>query len=195
MEASLTPEHVSNPTNVVPDTGLKDEISHLEINFMANNSESELDRLDYRIMRILASDARSSDVAIGETVGLSSNAVARRRRILEENGVIERYAAEFNLDRLGCGILVLVQIELESQSDDALTRFEVAIQACKAVSKCWFVSGDVDFLVLVHVPSLKDYDDTYRQQLSSLPNVSRIRSSFVLRNVIDRSTAPSILEA
>ena len=161
---------------------------------MRKNESYSPDRLDYRIMRILASDARSSDVNIGETVGLSSNAVARRRKMLEDSGVIERYAAEFNLDLMGCGIQVLVQIELEAQSDEALRKFEIAIQSCKAVSKCWFVSGDVDFLALLHVPSLRDYDDTYRHELSSLPNVSRIRSSFVLRNVVDRSTAPSVLE-
>ncbi|MGV7120066.1 MULTISPECIES: Lrp/AsnC family transcriptional regulator [unclassified Sphingopyxis] len=155
----------------------------------------ELDRLDYRIMHILASDARSSDVAIGEAVGLSSNAAARRRRLLEGHGVIERYTAQFDLDRLGFGILVLVQMELVSQSDDALDRFEAAIQKCSAVSKCWFVSGDVDFLALVHVPSLHDFDETYRQELSSLPNVARIRSSFVLRSVIDRPTALRVLES
>lgn len=161
---------------------------------MTKNESHSLDRLDYRIMRILASDARSSDVMIGEAVGLSSNAVARRRKILEESRIIQRYAAEFNLELMGCGILVLVQIELASQSDDALRKFEMAIQSCRAVSKCWFVSGDIDFLALVHVPALRDYDETYRQELSSLPNVSRIRSSFVLRNVIDRSTAPRVLE-
>lgn len=161
---------------------------------MRKNESEMLDRLDYRIMRILASDARSSDVMIGEAVGLSSNAVARRRKILEDTGVIEQYAAEFNLDRLGCGILVLVQIELASQSDEALRQFELGIQSCKSVSKCWFISGDIDFLALLHVPSLQDYDETYRQELSNLPNVSRIRSSFVLRNVMTRSTAPRVLK-
>jgi DNA-binding Lrp family transcriptional regulator len=165
------------------------------IAFMTISADMPLDRLDYRILRALVAEGRSSDVSIGEAVGLSSNAVARRRRSLEERGVIGGYTAELDLDRMGYGVLVLVQMELMSQSDEALTRFEAAIQTCRSVSKCWFVSGDVDFLALVHVPSLKDYDETYRKQLSSLPNVSRIRSSFVLRNVIDRSTPPNVLGA
>ncbi|KQN03862.1 MULTISPECIES: Lrp/AsnC family transcriptional regulator [unclassified Sphingomonas] len=161
---------------------------------MTKTDAVDLDRIDYRILRVLSSQGRSSDVAIGEEAGLSSNAVARRRRQMEESGVIAGYSADINLRRIGYGLLILVQIELASQSDRAIGEFEQAIQRCTAVSKCWFVSGDVDFLALVHVTSLEDYDETYRQELSILPNVAKIRSSFVLRRVLDRATPPSAIK-
>lgn len=160
---------------------------------MTENDIHIPDRLDYRIMQILATEARSSDVAIGEQIGLSSNAVARRRKLLEDRGFIGHYAAAFDLELMGYGTLVIVQFELVSQSDEALRKFEMGIQSCQSISKCWFISGDIDFLAILHVPSLNDYDETYRKELSTLPNVSKIRSSFALRKVMDRSIAPRII--
>ena len=60
---------------------------------------------------------------------------------------------------------------------------------------CAFVSGDTDFLMILNVQSLEDYDMIYRKELSVLPHVARIRSSFVLREVANRQIAPAILQS
>eukprot|EP01032_Pedospumella_encystans_P003006 gene3006-3539_t len=51
---------------------------------MTDSGIADIDAIDYRILRELASDGRASDVALSERVHLSSTAVARRRKILEE---------------------------------------------------------------------------------------------------------------
>ncbi|MFN3582324.1 Lrp/AsnC family transcriptional regulator [Phenylobacterium sp.] len=159
---------------------------------MSKTEPLDLDDIDYRILRELSADGRASDVFLGEKINLSSTAVARRRRSLEERGAVLSYSANLNLPRLGFGVVVFVAIELSSQAENALVEFEREVVKCPSISYCGFVSGDTDFLIMLNVESFEDYDRVYRRELSTLPHVARIRSSFVLREVTRRSTPPVV---
>lgn len=143
-------------------------------------------------MRALTEDGRMSDVLLGERVHLSSTAAARRRKILEERGAIAGYTATLDMPMLGLGIVVMVAIELNSQAEQVLNEFEAAVVRCPSVTFCSFVSGDTDFLMMVHVRSFDDYDRIYRSELAMLPHVAKIRSSFVMRRVNQRNVPPAI---
>jgi DNA-binding Lrp family transcriptional regulator len=162
--------------------------------FLANSGTATLDATDYRILRELCSDGRVPDVMLGERVNLSSTAVARRRKILEESGVIAGYNAKINMLSLGFTGVVMVAIELSSQAEHVLVEFEREVIKCPSISYCGFVSGDTDFVIMIHVNSFNDYDRIYRKELSSLPHVSRIRSSFVMREVARRITPPVVFD-
>ncbi|MEO7170908.1 MAG: AsnC family transcriptional regulator, partial [Sphingomonas sp.] len=97
---------------------------------MNDSGISDIDAIDYRILRELASDGRASDVALSERVHLSSTAVARRRKILEERGAVRGYSADLDMARLGFGIVVIVMIELRSQAENVLMEFETAVVKC-----------------------------------------------------------------
>lgn len=161
---------------------------------MEDEDARTIDPTDYRILRELMRDGRMSDVHLGDRVHLSSTATARRRKILEEQGVIRGYTADLDLARLGFSIMVMVAIELSSQAEQVLNDFETAVVKCPSVSFCSFVSGDTDFIMIVHVRSFDDYDRVYRSELSTLPHVARIRSSFVMREVSNRNVAPIVVE-
>jgi len=161
---------------------------------MKESGRPMLDDADYRILRALSEDGRASDVVIGERVHLSSSSVARRRKVMEENGVIAGYDARLDMAKLGFSGVVVVSIELASQAEHILQEFELEVVKCPSISYCGFVSGDTDFLILIHVSSFNDYDTIYRQELSILPHVARIRSSFVLRQVARRVNPPAILK-
>jgi Lrp/AsnC family transcriptional regulator, leucine-responsive regulatory protein len=161
---------------------------------MKDSGKLMLDDADYRILRALSEDGRASDVVIGERVHLSSSSVARRRKVMEESGVIAGYDARLDMAKLGFSGVVVVSIELASQAEHVLQEFEQEVVKCPSISYCGFVSGDTDFLILIHVSSFNDYDTIYRQELSILPHISRIRSSFVLRQVARRVNPPAILQ-
>lgn len=155
----------------------------------------QLDETDFRLMRALVTDGRASDVWLGDKVHLSSTAVARRRKILEEVGYIADYSANLDVRSLGYGAQVIVSIELVSQAENILQDFENAVQQSPSMRFCAFVTGDTDFLMILSVQSLEDYDMIYRKELSGLPHVARIRSSFVLREVANRHIAPVVLRS
>ncbi len=157
--------------------------------------QHQLDDTDFRLLRALVSDGRASDVWLGEKVHLSSTAIARRRKILEEAGYILGYSANLNLRPLGFSTLVIVSISLVSQAENVLQDFERAVLQSPSMRFCAFISGDTDFLMILNVQSLEDYDSIYRKELSVLPHVARIRSSFVVREVASRRIAPAVLQA
>ena len=159
----------------------------------AENGINDLDNTDFRILRALVEDGRAPDVVLGEQVNLSSTATARRRKILEERNIVSGYSAIIDRKKLGFTISVLVLIELSSQAESNVLEFEQAVLKCPSMSFCSFISGENDFMMLIDVTSFDDYDRIYRIELSNLPYVSKIRSSFLMREVARRRVAPVVV--
>ena len=100
---------------------------------MESDFARNLDRLDFTLLREVASNARASHVELGKAIGLSATACARRLAALEEDDFIEGYHAALGLRALGLSTTVIVRITLESQSEDALKAFETAVMKCLSV--------------------------------------------------------------
>jgi Lrp/AsnC family transcriptional regulator, leucine-responsive regulatory protein len=154
----------------------------------------ELDRLDTMILAELSANARVSQVELAERVGLSSTAIARRQKTLEDEGFIKGYQAMLDLDLMGLSTTVLVRIALESQSDEALRSFEAGVVKCPSVVRCFLMSGSDDYIAVVLARDIQDFERIHRTELSRLPRVSRIQSSFALRDVVNRSVPPIMFE-
>ncbi len=147
----------------------------------------ELDELDRAILRELQVDGRMTSTELAERVGLSPSATLRRIRRLEESGVIDRYVMLLNPVALGRSVSVFVEMSLDSQAEDVLDEFEVAIRAAPEVMSCHLMAGDADYLVHVVCVDVADYERVHRQHLAQLPHVSRLRSIFAIREVCART--------
>src|SRR5882724_8722424 len=152
----------------------------------------EIDKIDTTILSELTANARASQVEISARVGLSSTAIARRQKALEENGFIRGYQAVLDLRRFGLSTTVLVRITLESQSEDALKSFEAGVVECPSVVRCFLMSGSDDYLLIVLARDIEDFERIHRTELSRLPRVARIQSSFAMREVVNRAVPPVI---
>jgi DNA-binding Lrp family transcriptional regulator len=152
------------------------------------------DRTDLKILQELSRDSRQSLVELAERVGLSTTAVARRQKALEQAGVIKAYHLGLDLRQLGYSITVLVRITLDSQSDEALRSFESGVAECPAVMRCFLMSGTDDYLALVVAKDIDDFERIHRTELSRLPRVSRIQSSFAIRDVVQRFAPLSLFQ-
>jgi Lrp/AsnC family transcriptional regulator, leucine-responsive regulatory protein len=155
--------------------------------------ETKLDALDRAILGALLEDGRLSQVELAERVPLSATAIARRIRALEERGVIEGYQARVSREALGLSITVIVQIGLKSQNEDLLKSFEEAVVKAPSVVSCHLMSGEDDYLVTVMARDLADFERIHKEQLSRLPGVARLKSSFALRDVASRLLPASCL--
>lgn len=151
-----------------------------------------LDKIDATILSELTENARVSQVELAARVGLSSTAVARRQRALEEEGLIRGYQAVLDLGRFGLATTVVVRITLDSQSDEALTAFEAGVLDCPSVVRCFLMSGSDDYVVIVLARDIEDFERIHRTELSRLPRVARLESSFALREVVNRAVPQSV---
>ena len=145
-----------------------------------------LDALDKSILTALLADGRQSQVELAERVPLSATAIARRIRALEERGVISGYQAQVSRAALGLTMMAIVQISLKSQSEELLVAFEKAVAAAPSIISCHMMSGEDDYIITVLARDLADFERIHKEQLSRLPGVARLRSSFVLREVVSR---------
>jgi DNA-binding Lrp family transcriptional regulator len=143
-----------------------------------------LDDTDRSLLRLLRADGRMSNAALAEAVGLSPSACLRRLRLLEHRGVIRGYTAIIAEAPLRDGVIVIVQITLERQTDDSMQRFETAVRRCPEVRECYLMTGMSDYLLRVEARDAADYERIHKDSLSRLPGVARIQSSFAIRSVV-----------
>ena len=110
-------------------------------------------------------------------------ACLRRIRILERAGIISRYVAVLDQDKVGLPVSVFVSIKLESQRQQALDRFTKAIARWPEVLECYLMTGPRDYLLRVVVSDLAAYERFLKQKLTTVDGVSSIESSFALEQV------------
>ena len=126
---------------------------------------SFMEKLDRRILALLARDGRMSYTDIGKETGLSTSAAQQRVRRLEQRGVIKGYTAILDSAELGLMVTAFVAIKPfdPGQPDDTPER----LQDIPEIISCYSVAGDASYLLKVQVPGMA--------QLESL--LARIRSA------------------
>ncbi|MDE3161632.1 MAG: Lrp/AsnC family transcriptional regulator [Acidobacteriota bacterium] len=144
-----------------------------------------LDDLDAAILRHLERNGRATNFDVGEAVGLSASAASRRIQALEASGIIRGYRAVVDDRLLGKHITVYIRVTLERQSASVLSAFEGAVRRCHDIVSCHLMAGQFDYMLVARVGGIDDYGRLHRSELSRLPGVTRLETSFALRNVLD----------
>jgi len=142
-----------------------------------------MDRIDRKILDLLAADSRLTGEQLGEQVGLSPSAAHRRVKALEESGAILGYRARLSRAARGNPSTVFVQVTLTDQRQATMLAFEEALARTRQVAEAHLMSGQSDYLVKVLVPGDDSYERIHREILSALPGVQRLVSQFTIRTL------------
>lgn len=151
----------------------------------------QLDRIDRNILRKLVSDGRATVSEVAEEAGLSQSACTRRIQALERSGAIVGYGASLDERGLGCRITALVDVTLNTQAEEVLHAFEIAVATINGVVECALVSGAHDYRLRIVCRDLEDYERIHRE-LGKAPGVANINSSFILRSIATRGIYDAI---
>lgn len=149
-----------------------------------------LDSIDWKILSLLQSDARISNVELADAVGLSPSPCLARVRALEQAGYISRYVSLLDALKVGLKVSVFIQVALEKQVEKALEIFETAIRERPEVMECYLMTGEADYLLRVLVPDIQALEAFIMQFLSRVPGVGNIKSSFALKQVKYQTALP-----
>ena len=153
-----------------------------------------LDKLDKAILRRLQSNGRETYEVVGEQVGLSSSAVLRRVKRLEEAGVIDRYVALVKPESVGLGLTAYINVRLEKHTErhkrNPMDLFRASVQTWPEVVECAALTGDMDYLLQVAVQDLAHFSRFLLDHLLNASGVADVNSSFVLRTVKQTRALP-----
>lgn len=155
-----------------------------------NVREKELDAADRRILRELQQDGAMRNDKLAQRIALSPAPTLRRVRALEAAGVISRYAALLDPERVGLGLRVKVDVRLASQTRDAIDALAKAVVGMPEVVECMIVLGDWDYLLTVVARDVEDYQRFVLDKLAKLPGVAQYRSTIVVRSVKNTTVLP-----
>jgi Lrp/AsnC family transcriptional regulator, leucine-responsive regulatory protein len=147
-----------------------------------------IDLTDRKMLEILQREGRISNAALAEQLHLSPSPCLRRLRALEHDGVITGYRAQLDRGKLGLGLTVFVELQVDGHSDRTASAISEKLRAAPEVIQAHIVSGAADFRLEVVVQDLAAYERLMFDMLLTLPNIGDVRSNFALRTV--KSSAP-----
>lgn len=150
-----------------------------------------MNRTDRKILEILQKNSQVSNQDLAEEVALSPSPCLRRVKRLEEEGYIEKYVALLNPEKLDLQLTVLVAVGLKNHDSKKMRDFEKSVEAMPEVMQCYLITGQTaDYMLKVVVPNLQLYQIFLLNKLTTLEVVDNVHSSFILRNIIDRTALP-----
>jgi Lrp/AsnC family leucine-responsive transcriptional regulator len=162
----------------------RDKYSQWVQEITTNETAPSLDAMDASILCYLEQHGRATNYEVGEAVGLSASAASRRILALEKEGAIRGYRALLDDRMLGKRMTVYIRVSLERQSATVLGAFETAVRRCRDIVSCHLMAGQYDYMLVARVAGIDDYGRLHQNELSRLPGVTRLETSFALRDVL-----------
>jgi len=140
----------------------------------------DLDTIDHRILQELTANARITNQALADRVGLSPSACLRRVQELERLGTIRGYRAILDRQARGGGFTAYVAVGLSHHTKEAQEAFEQSVRNAPEVRECHNVTGTIEYLLRVEVPDLDTYKRFHTDVLGVVPQVSTLTSYIVM---------------
>jgi DNA-binding Lrp family transcriptional regulator len=188
---SNAPTVGKKPPNGVSENGREAELIGIKYRECSIGKHlMQLDAVDLRILAELQQDSSLTNVELARRVHLSPSPCLTRVKALEASGVIDRYVALANPKALGLGLNVFINISLKEQSRKSLAEFERRIAEHDEVMECYLMTGDSDYLIRVAVADIGALEKFILNQLTPIPGIEKIRSSFALKQVRYKTALP-----
>lgn len=142
---------------------------------------AELDATDWKILEIVQSDGRISNLDLADRIGLSPTPCSRRLKRLEEIGVIAGYGARIDPVRLGFDVSALITVRLSRQAPDDIETFLSAVDNLPEIVECLLVAGNIDYVLRVRVRHVEDLRDFILAGLKTISGVSETTTMLILQ--------------
>lgn len=143
-----------------------------------------MDKIDKKILAELQQNGRLSLTELSEKIGLSLSPCHRRVRALEESGVIRGYRAQLEPSLIGLQFATIVFVTLRDGDKASVAAFDEALIGIPQIVQAQRLFGDPDYMLHVVTKDLLSFQKLYDERLSAMPNVQRLISTMVMKNVV-----------
>ena len=128
-----------------------------------------MDSLDTRLLREVQRDCTRSAAQLAEICGTTESTALRRLRRMRRDGTILAEVALVDPSRVGRGLTIFVKVRLEQETGDGAKRFVDRIRVCPDVVQFFFVTGTSDYIIMLCVGQMEDYDRFVQTNLVADP--------------------------
>ena len=144
---------------------------------------TNLDATDKELLRLLQKNAHFTTKELAERLNLSPTPVYERVRRLEKDGVIKKYVALVDREKVAKDLMVFCSIRLKEHAQEAGAKFVHEIVRLDEVQECYNISGDYDFMLKIVVHDMREYQAFLMNKLASLENIGSTHSIFVMSEI------------
>jgi len=142
-----------------------------------------MDTIDKKLLGLLQEDTKKTTKELSMVLNLSVTAVYERIKKLEREGVISKYVAILDRNKVEKAFVVFCHIKLIQHTKDFVTTFESEVVKLDEVLECFHVSGDYDYILKVHVKDMDEYREFMVTKLKGLNHIGSTHSSFMIGEV------------
>ena len=142
-----------------------------------------LDQTDLKILRILQQNARLTNKELAAQVNLSTTPVFERLKRLERKGYIKKYVAVLDAEKLNRGFIVFCNVKMRRLSKEIARDFMERMLNIPEVTECYNISGQFDYMLKIHAPDMRYYQEFVLNQLGTIENLGSLESTFVMDTV------------
>ncbi|WP_116787774.1 Lrp/AsnC family transcriptional regulator [Flavobacterium psychrotrophum] len=142
-----------------------------------------LDTTDKKLLQLLQEDSTQTTKQLSAKLSLSVTAIYERIKKLEREGIISKYVALVDRNKVGRGFVVFCHLKLIQHTKEYLTKFEKEVTQLSEVLECYHVSGDYDYILKIYVANMEEYREFMVTKLTTLHHIGSTHSTFMIGEV------------
>lgn len=142
-----------------------------------------LDAVDMEILRALQKNARLTTKELAAMVNLSTTPVFERVKRLEQRGYVKGYVAVLDAEKLGRGFVVFCSVKMRRIGREIAEDFARVVRSIPEVTECYNISGSYDYLLKIHAPNMKYYQELVLNILGNIDHLGSLESTFVMDEI------------
>ena len=143
----------------------------------------KIDEVDLKILDFLQKDANLTAKELSAKLSLSSTPIYERIKKLEKSGVIQKYVAILDPEKLNQHLMVFINITIKEHNQVRRTAFLDKLLSLEDVVELYHTSGSHDFMAKVRFENIKQYRDFLVNKVAPIQNIADIASQIVLDEI------------
>ena len=143
----------------------------------------EIDDVDRRILTALHADARISNSALAELIGIAPSTCHGRVRRLQELGVIRGFYADIDPAAIGLTLQAMISVSLQSNARGKIRNFIAHIRSRPQVMDVYFLAGADDFILHVAARDTDDLRAFVVENLNADRDVAGTQTSLIFEHL------------
>lgn len=143
----------------------------------------DLDEVDRRILLALHGDARMSNSALADAVGIAASTCHGRVRRLQEIGVIRGFYTDIDPAAVGLSLQAMISVRLQSNARGKIRSFIAHIRTLPQVMDVYFLAGGDDFILHVAARDTEDLRAFVVENLNADTDVAGTQTSLIFEHL------------